>query len=128
MKIWSCKIGETNDIPHGADLPMREATARAYREITGQEPGFCFSGWGAELDEGERAVVENRLPDVCADVPKAMDAVTMALRNDAGYRMSWVANIAMAIHDTKRLEGETEVAWLNRGAEAFLEMLCRPRC
>lgn len=128
MKIWACKIGETDEgsVPHGADLPMRNAVGLAYRAITGVEPTFIFSGWGGELDEGERAVVENRAPDVCGDVPKAMADVTMALRNDAGYRQSWVANIAMAIYDTKRLDGETEVEWLNRGAEAFIELLSRP--
>lgn len=62
MKIWKCKIGEVADVPTGSDLPMREAVARAYKEITGQEPVFIFSGWGGELTEPERAVVENRLP------------------------------------------------------------------
>jgi hypothetical protein len=65
VKIWSCKIGEVDasKLPSGADLPMRQAVARAYRELTGEEPEFLFSGWGAELDECERAVVENRLPE-----------------------------------------------------------------
>ena len=128
MKIWFCKIGETDEgsVPHGGDLPMRNAVGLAYTALTGVEPQFIFSGWAGELDEGERAVVENRLPNVVKDVPKAMDAVTTALRMDEGYRISWVANIAMAIHDTKRLDGETEVAWLNRGAEAFIELLSRP--
>lgn len=62
MKIWSCKIGETASIPDGADAPMRQAVVRAYREITGTEPEFIFSGWGAELTEPERAVVEDREP------------------------------------------------------------------
>jgi len=62
MKIWSCKIGETNDLPHGADLPMRIAIAEAYTRITGKTPDFIFSGWGAELTEAERAVVEDRSP------------------------------------------------------------------
>jgi hypothetical protein len=64
MKIWGCKIGEVDaaKLPNGADNPMREAVARAYREITGEEPRFLFSGWGAELSGSERAVVENRLP------------------------------------------------------------------
>lgn len=62
-RIWSCKIGETDAIPAGADLLMRNAVASAYRELTGTMPGFIFSGWGAELTEGERAVVENRLPE-----------------------------------------------------------------
>jgi len=59
-KIWTCKIGECGWIPPGADRPMRIAIARAYREITGHDPDFIFSGWGAELTEGERAVVTDR--------------------------------------------------------------------
>jgi hypothetical protein len=42
---------------------MRRAVERAYRDITGREPDFIFSGWGAQLTESERAVVEDRLPD-----------------------------------------------------------------
>jgi len=64
MKIWSCKIGEVNEalLPPGADCPMRDAIAEAYEKLTGQSPQFIFSGWGSELTEGERAVVENRMP------------------------------------------------------------------
>lgn len=74
MKIWSCKIGEVGaeKLPLGADGPMREAVGRAYREITGEDPRFIFSGWGAELTEGERAVVEDRLPMI--PVPPAPSA------------------------------------------------------
>ena len=61
-KIWSCKIGECASVPEGADHPMRKAIERAYEEITGEKPVFIFSGWGAELTEPERAVVENRPP------------------------------------------------------------------
>ena len=62
MKIWSCKIGEVEEVPYGADSPMRQAIAEAYLKLTGKEAEFCFSGWGAELSEDERACVENRLP------------------------------------------------------------------
>ena len=67
-KIWSCKIGELSEeelqaaYPYGADFPMRRAVEEAYERITGRSPNFIFSGWGAELTEEERAVVENRLP------------------------------------------------------------------
>jgi hypothetical protein len=61
-KIWECKIGEVNSVARGADYPMRQAVADAYKAITGVEPVFIFSGWGASLTEAERAVVENRLP------------------------------------------------------------------
>lgn len=64
-KIWECRIGEidTDELPKGSDLPMRKAIAEAYKYITGKEPDFIFSGWGAQLSEPQRAVVENRLPE-----------------------------------------------------------------
>lgn len=59
--IWFCKVGGmVSSLPNGADLPMRQAIRRAFREITGSDDEFCFSGWGATLTEGQRAVVENR--------------------------------------------------------------------
>lgn len=67
--IWHCKIGETDALlPNGADAPMRRAVARAYRELTGVDPEFIFSGWGQELTESERAVVEDREPMVVLDL------------------------------------------------------------
>lgn len=62
MKIWTCKIGEVPDplLPHGSDWPMRVAIRNAYLLLTGREPNFIFSGWGGELTESERAVVEDR--------------------------------------------------------------------
>lgn len=62
MKIWSCKIGEVDKakLSDGADLPMRQAVKEAYIRITGQAPEFLFSGWGAELTEIERSIVEPR--------------------------------------------------------------------
>lgn len=65
-QIWSCKIGECSKedldamFPSGADMPMRRAVYAAYQAATGKEPKFLFSGWGASLTVGERAVVENR--------------------------------------------------------------------
>lgn len=61
-RIWSCKIGETDSLPDGSDQLMRQAVTRAYNVLTGKMPEFIFSGWGATLDEAERAVVEDRLP------------------------------------------------------------------
>lgn len=62
MAIWECKIGEVSRelLPSGADWPMRQAIAEAYCKLTGYKPKFIFSGWGAELTESERDVVENR--------------------------------------------------------------------
>ncbi len=58
-RIWSCKIGEEfpEELPPGSDGPMREAVQRAYREITGVDAEFIFSGWNGALDEVERRVV-----------------------------------------------------------------------
>jgi hypothetical protein len=65
-RIWFCKVGGPADFfEKGADAPMRRAIAKAFREITGRDPQFTFSGWGGELTEGERAVVENREPKRC---------------------------------------------------------------
>ena len=60
-KIWTCKIGECDNsiLPDGADLPMREAVEKVYFDLTGEQPTFLFSGWGGELDEFERKVVDN---------------------------------------------------------------------
>lgn len=60
MKIWSCKIGEVDEelLPPAADHPMRRAVELAYFQLTGREADFLFSGWGAELTEMERAVVD----------------------------------------------------------------------
>lgn len=60
-RVWTCKIGgPVAGIPKGSDSPMRAAVSQAFEQITGFEARFIFSGWGGELTEGERAVVENR--------------------------------------------------------------------
>lgn len=65
MAVWFCRIGgaERDDLHGAADGPMREAVERAYRELTGEDPKFIFSGWGDKLEERELAVVEDREPD-----------------------------------------------------------------
>lgn len=62
--IWACKIGpaDRGELPDGADGPMRRGAAATFFALTGQEADFIFSGWGATLDEAERAVLENREP------------------------------------------------------------------
>lgn len=65
--LWSCKVGEIDrdQLPADADADraMRTAVEAAYRRLTGERPNFTFSGWGDQLDEPERAVVEDREPD-----------------------------------------------------------------
>lgn len=63
-RIWGCKIGGNipDEIPMGADLPMREAVQRAFKEITGVDAEFTFSGWAETLTEIEREIVSETKP------------------------------------------------------------------
>jgi hypothetical protein len=58
--IWDCKIGVRGslNLPNGCDLPMRKAVEKAFREITGQDAEFIFSGWDGKLTDSELKVVE----------------------------------------------------------------------
>lgn len=89
-KIWFCKIGEIQhgELPKGSDLPMRVAVAAEYRRLTGQEPKFIFSGWGAVLTEPERAAHENRIPSPTPGTPLSPQATQQA-RDAERYR--WLA-------------------------------------
>ena len=62
-RVWDCKfVGEADALPDGADAPMRQAVAKAFREMTGNAPKAIFSGWGGTLAERERAAIEDRDP------------------------------------------------------------------
>lgn len=72
--VWQCKVGCIGplEVPQGGDAPMRDAVERAFRRTIGVDPEFTFSGWAAELTEGELAVVEDRPPErskVTREVP-----------------------------------------------------------
>lgn len=58
--VWYCKVGEfpRDQLPEGADSPLRQAVEIEYERLTGQPPQFTFSGWGAALSPTERAEVE----------------------------------------------------------------------
>lgn len=64
--MWTCEIGIIGDfkLPPGSDTPMREAIAKAFHEVTGREPQFCFSGWGDELEEHKREVLREQGPGI----------------------------------------------------------------
>jgi hypothetical protein len=68
-QAWSCKIGIVAGVavPSGGDAPMRAAVQATFRQLTGVEARFTFSGWGAKLTESELAVVENRAPNYSGD-------------------------------------------------------------
>jgi hypothetical protein len=63
MKIWECKIGGVESVMPGADLHMRHAISAAYRQITGREPHFIFSGWGGQLTDDELDVIDEGTQD-----------------------------------------------------------------
>lgn len=70
--IWTCTIGtkRSDVLPNGADSPMRIAVEWAFFNVTGRVPDYLFSGWGAKLTEGQRAVVENREPKYDNGLPE----------------------------------------------------------
>lgn len=79
-RIWTCKIGgRVSGLPNGADLPMRRAIYSAFQAVTGRESEFIFSGWGGELTEGERAVIEDRLPVEQAPAAETAEPINVQL-------------------------------------------------
>jgi hypothetical protein len=72
--VWECKIGECdrNVLPNGSDTPMRQAIREAFIKLTGIEPEYIFSGWGAELTETEQWIIddERREKPIPPFVPK----------------------------------------------------------
>lgn len=109
MAVWGCKLGvaRRSELPDGADAPMRTAVERAYRELTGQEPDFCFSGWGEVLDEGELdAVVSSMRIDQPAP-ERPIEAVLEAARSD----LRSMANLGLATTAEllRELEARAEV-------------------
>lgn len=78
--IWTCKIGgRIDDLTGGQDAPMRHAAETTFKLVAGLDSEFCFSGWDGQLTEGERACVENRMPDTTKMELQPKDA--LALRN-----------------------------------------------
>lgn len=110
MRIWTCKIGEVEDVPGGADGPMRDAVESAYRQITGKESVFLFSGWGGSLDEIERACVERREPLTPGIAAPALAELSMAMQNDEGYAWTWHCNVACAMMDEGAPHGAANAA------------------
>ena len=120
MKIWTCKIGETTQPINGADAPMRQAVAIAYKQLTGEEPAFLFSGWGDSLTESERAVVENRLPVRQATAPATAPDELERLKAESEERLQ---NAAALVTENEQLRWAIKdaLAQLQRGDFADAE-------
>ena len=60
-RIWTCTIGgPVGDLPRQPDFTMRRAVFDAFRNLTGVDAEYCFSGWGrGALSRVERAIVDN---------------------------------------------------------------------
>lgn len=101
-KIWKCKIGgKVGDIPAGADWPMRRAVQTAFETLTGVEASFTFSGWGATLTEGERAVHENRAPNWDA-MQEAIDAGDGTLHGAIEYWQTEALRLRAELAEAKK--------------------------
>ena len=119
--VWECKVGARMldiDLPDGADAPMRRAVQKAFVDITGTNPEFCFSGWGGKLDEAELSVVENR-------PPSAAHEADWRLRNAAPELLSiarrWAALDAGAWHADRHAFEKAELLADTRAAIALAE-------
>jgi len=84
LKVWTCKIGGyVDDLPPGADSPLRRAVSEAYQRLTGREDEFCFSGWGGSLNAGEMEVAyPNREPQ---PAPPSSEHPIVRRHPDGGY-------------------------------------------
>jgi hypothetical protein len=100
-KIWKCKVGGVcGDLTSGADFPMRAAIAKAFKETTGSDSDFIFSGWAAELTEGERAVHENREPSAEYYAKFKLEAAAPDLLEKAKAVLAWWDGwMATQLHD-----------------------------
>lgn len=60
-RVWTCKlvIDDTKPVPMGFDQPPRHAAVAAV-EAAGFHVVSMFSGWGGQLTDIEREVVEEK--------------------------------------------------------------------
>ena len=58
------------------------------------------------------------------ELSDAIEALQHGLIHDKEYRLAWVANIAMAIYDTKQKHGETVHQWRQRCGEQDIKYIC----
>lgn len=63
MRVWECKvvIVDDDELPDGADQPMRKAVRAAVNELIGRDEDVLFSGWGGKLTEAEANEVDRTL-------------------------------------------------------------------
>lgn len=130
--LWYCKIGETarEMLPPGSDGPMRDAIEAAYKQLTGHESDYIFSGWAATLTEPELAVVENRFP-----VYEKTDGATLTeaadLIESQARRIEYLEGLAIntsAEHIWRRKNRELEGAAINDAALCLRESPLGGRC
>lgn len=118
--VWQCKVGCIGplEVPQSGDAPMRDAIARAFRRTIGVDPEFTFSGWSAELTEGELAVVEDRLPDPA----KATREVPYFVTDDMARRFRQALLPGFVVwHNGRHLPPADTLEQIKRGLIAALE-------
>lgn len=64
MRVWECKVViiDADELPDGADKPMRDAVRTAVNELIGRDEDVLFSGWGGKLTDAEAREI-NRKPE-----------------------------------------------------------------
>jgi hypothetical protein len=65
LRYWHCIIGpvyQDDELPFGADAPMRSAALQAFFRLTGRETITCWSGWGMTEEEKEYCLSFAPLP------------------------------------------------------------------
>ena len=58
MRYWYCVIGpaDQDELPEGADSPMRSAVEEAFEGLAGKGADYCSSGWGIDEELKEKLV------------------------------------------------------------------------
>ena len=70
------------------------------------------------------SVEETAMKGKRPELKDAIEALQHELIHDTEYRDAWKANIAMAIYDTRKPNGETAHKWRQRCAEQAIKFIC----
>lgn len=60
QKFWTCIVGPARreDLPNGADFPMRVAGRNEFQLLSGYLPEICMSGWDNDSETAAKASIK----------------------------------------------------------------------
>lgn len=60
QEFWTCVVGPARreDLPKGADFPMRVAVQNKFESLSGYPPEICTSGWGCDSEAAAKASIK----------------------------------------------------------------------